>query len=95
MSNFSQISQGAFCRNGIDNLFEWFRAIEQDGRYMVKALKNLNIKHQGLYQVCSNDGRGLTFDFFTARSNLRPHTFVWGNVEKSFSRYTSILKTIG
>ena len=32
---------------------------------------------QGL-QFCSNDGRRLTFDLFMARSDLRPHTFVWG-----------------
>ena len=28
----------------------------------------------------------MTFDLFTARSNLHPHTFVWGNVEKSFTQ---------
>ena len=32
LSNFHQISHGAFCQKGIDNLFEWFRAIEQNGR---------------------------------------------------------------
>ena len=45
-----------------------------------KALKlNRSINYQGLkfYQVCSNDDRRLTFDLFTAWSNLRPHTFVW------------------
>ena len=30
-SNFPQMSHGAFCRKVIDNLFEWFHAIEQDG----------------------------------------------------------------
>ena len=35
----------------------------------------------------------LTFDIFTARSNLRPHAFVWGNVEKSFSQ--NVWKTYG
>ena len=41
---------------------------------------NLGIKHGGLKvcQVCLNDDRKLTFDFFTERSNLRPHAFVWG-----------------
>ena len=29
LSNFHQISHGAFCRNEIDNLFEWFRAIKK------------------------------------------------------------------
>ena len=28
------------------------------------------------YQVCSNDGPGLTLVYFTARSNLVPYTFV-------------------
>ena len=49
-----------------------------------KALRlNLGIKHRRLkvYRICSNKGRILTFDLFTARSNLRPHTFVW---EKSW-----------
>ena len=29
------------------------------------------------YQVCSNDYPGLTFIYFTARSNLVPYAFVW------------------
>ena len=29
------------------------------------------------YQVCSNDERGLTLTYFTARSNLVPYAFVW------------------
>ena len=29
------------------------------------------------YQVCSNDDSGLTFIYFTARSNLVPYAFVW------------------
>ena len=29
------------------------------------------------YQVCSNDDRGLTLTYFTARSNLVPYAFVW------------------
>ena len=38
---------------------------------------NLGIKHRGLkvYQVCFNDDRSW---YFTAGSNLRPYTFVWG-----------------
>ena len=39
-----------------------------------------------VYQVCSNDDPRLIFDLFTARSNLRPYTFIWKNVEKSFSQ---------
>ena len=34
VSNFHQISHGAFCRKDIANLFKRFRAIEQDGRYV-------------------------------------------------------------
>ena len=29
------------------------------------------------YQVCSNDDPELTLTYFTARSNLFPHAFVW------------------
>ena len=29
------------------------------------------------YQVCSNDGPGLTLTYYTARSNLVPYAFVW------------------
>ena len=29
------------------------------------------------YQVCSNDNPKLTLTYFTARSNLVPHAFVW------------------
>ena len=29
------------------------------------------------YQVCSNYDAGLTFTYFTARSNLVPYVFVW------------------
>ena len=29
------------------------------------------------YQVCSRDVAGLTLTYFTARSNLVPHAFVW------------------
>ena len=74
-------------------------------QYMVKTLKNLLLQnHENFeaesryialatlgYLVCLNDGRRLTFDLFTVRSNLRLYTFVWGNVEKSFSQY--VLKT--
>ena len=28
-------------------------------------------------QVCSHDDSGLTFTYFTARSNLVPYAFVW------------------
>ena len=30
------------------------------------------------YQVCSKDNPVLTLTYFTARSNLVPHAFVWG-----------------
>ena len=74
---------------------------------MVKTLKIFLLQNQESFEAQSqyialetqglpsflNDGRGLTFDFFTTRSNLRPHTFYGENVEKSFSQY--ILKTNG
>ena len=31
----------------------------------------------GVYQNFCNDGSTMTFDLFTVRSNLLPHTFVW------------------
>ena len=54
-----------------------------------------NIEDSKLYQVCSNDDHRLTFDLFTAMSNLRLYRFVlgvwwrgWGDwgggVEKTF-----------
>ena len=42
--NQNFVPYGIFCQKGIDNLFEWFCAIEQDGRkcpYMIKTHKNL------------------------------------------------------
>ena len=61
--------------------------------YMVKALKiffsgtkkpmtlKLGMQHRVLkyYQFCSNDDPGLTWTYFTARSNLVPYAFVWEN----------------
>ena len=58
---------------------------------MVKTLKNLLLRNQKAddletwyavsilkyYQVCSNDDPGLTWTYFTARSNLVPYAFVW------------------
>ena len=29
------------------------------------------------YQVCSNEYPGLTWTYFTARSNLVPYAFIW------------------
>ena len=52
--------------------------------------QNLVTEHWGLkvIQVCSNDNPRLTFDLFTARSNLRPYAFVWGKYWKfNFSKY--------
>ena len=39
----------------------------------------LAMQHRVLeyYQVCSNDDPGLTFIYFTARSNSVPYAFVW------------------
>ena len=38
----------------------------------------LGMQHQVLeyYQVCSNDDPGLTWTYFTARSNLVPYAFI-------------------
>ena len=38
----------------------------------------LVMQHRGheYYQICSNDGPGLTLAYFTARSNLLPYAFV-------------------
>ena len=47
---------------------------------------------QGLPFVQITVGR-LTADLSTARSNLRPHTFIWGYVEKSYSQ--NVLKAYG
>ena len=47
---------------------------------MLKTL-NLGIQQSVLeyYQVCSNNDSGLTFAYYTARSNLAPYAFVWEN----------------
>ena len=39
----------------------------------------LDMQHQVLkyYQVCSNGDPGLTFTYFTTRSNLVPYALVW------------------
>ena len=29
------------------------------------------------YQICSNDGPGMTLTYFTGRLNLVPYAFVW------------------
>ena len=34
-------------------------------------------------QVCSNDDPGLTLTYFTARSNLVPYAFAWGEKGKT------------
>ena len=40
---------------------------------------NLGMHYRVLeyYQVCSNDNPGLTWTYFTARSNFVPYAFVW------------------
>ena len=56
---------------------------------------NLVIEHWGLkvIQICSNDDPRLTFELFTAQSNLRLNAFLWGNIENSVS--LNVLKTNG
>ena len=69
------ISQGAFCRKDVDNVFKWFCTNEEDGCHAQivkkfvyrskKALRpNLCMQHPGLkvYQVSSNDETRMTFD---------------------------------
>ena len=77
----------------ICQMFKVCKSRWQPCQYMVKHLKiffsrtkkafglNLGKRHGGLrgYQICSNDDHRLTFDPFTARSDLGPYTFVWGN----------------
>ena len=43
----------------------------------------LGMQHRVLeyYQIYSNDASGLTFTYFTARSNLVPYAFVWEKVK--------------
>ena len=36
--------------------------------------------------MCSNDDPRMIYDLFMTRSELRLYTFVWENVEKSFSQ---------
>ena len=47
----------------------------------------LGMQHRVLeyYQICSNDGSGLTLTYFTARSNLVPYAFVWEKGKTDFS----------
>ena len=60
-----------FCSYGPGHIFS--------GTKRPMTLK-LGMQHQVLeyYQVCSNDDPGLTIIYSTARSNLVPYTFVWG-----------------
>ena len=54
----------------------------------------LGMQHQVLkyYPVYSNDDPGLTFTYFTARSNLVPYAFIWEiGKTKDFSEMISKL----
>ena len=63
------------------------------------GMQNQVLEH---YQVPSNDDRGLTLTYFTARSNLVPYAFVWekdslvfveGNSDSTFSNFFSLETT--
>ena len=43
------------------------------------GMQHLLLKY---YQICSNDDPRLTLTYFTARSNLVPYAFVWGEKVK-------------
>ena len=84
LEQFYQISLGAFCGKDIDNLFERFRTIEQDGRYtqyMVKTLKNLLLQNQDSFEAecwyIALGTHGLTF----CSNNDRRLDFFYGEVK--------------
>ena len=69
---------------GEESLFKWSRSHDQDGRHAhISGTKRpmtckLGMQHRVLeyYQVCLNDDPGLTFTYFTTRSNLVPYAFI-------------------
>ena len=54
----------------------------------------LGIMHPGLkvYQVQSNDNPRMTFDLSMARSNLQPHTLVWGKCGNTGRKFYGICR---
>ena len=98
VSNFHQISHGAFFWKGVGNVFEWFRAMVQDGCHAdiwLKALKKL----WGWILVYSINSRSaksvqtMVMDWpLTFLKQICAFKYLYGeNVEKSFSYY--VLKT--
>ena len=93
----SQISYGASLGRGNESLFKRPGHMTKMApyQYMVKTLNiffsgtkgpmtmKVGMQHRMLeyYIVCSNDDTGLTFTYFTARSNLVPNAFVWEKVK--------------
>ena len=67
----------------------WLKPLEifLSGTKRPMTLK-LGLRHWLLeyYQVCSNDDLGLTFIYFSARSNLVPFIFIRENVSCKFPR---------
>ena len=84
-ANQSQVSYETSMGWDNENLFNWSRSYDQDGRYgLFSGTKKsitlkLNLHHWVLkyYQVCSNDDTVLTLTYFMARLNLVPYAFVW------------------
>ena len=68
-------------------------------KYMYSSLEpKLGIRHRVLkyYKVCSNNVPGLTWPYFTARSNLVPCAFVWEKVKiMDFSETIVVYDTKG
>ena len=59
----------------------------------IQALRlNIGIKYWGweVSYVVSNEYYRLIFNLFTVRSNLLPHTSIWGNVEKSLNELKAV-----
>ena len=54
--------------NSFENLLLWNQKADDFETWLLEY-----------YQVCSNDDRGLTLTYVTARSNLVTFVFVWEN----------------
>ena len=88
----------AFLGKGNKSLYEWSMSHDLDGHqaHMVKTSKifsgtrspmflKLSMQHWGpeVHKVYLNDDPGLTFIYFTARSNWVAYTFEWGKLLQS------------
>ena len=65
LSNFHKISRGVFCWKGIDNVFERFRAIEQNKMTAMPIYGKKPIKLSDFRDfVCSLFPKAILFDFY-------------------------------